>query len=290
MVVEENGPSPRGWGEQQGRVQGGDDLRTIPTRVGRTAGQATRARGGADHPHAGGENDAQRRCAGLRSGPSPRGWGERLVDGRLGRVVRTIPTRVGRTPPRGDCAGGRTDHPHAGGENAVTLLSVFAPPGPSPRGWGEPICRKAHVQQLRTIPTRVGRTEVPHGPANRRTDHPHAGGENGCPSRWCTGKPDHPHAGGENSCARCPETRWSGPSPRGWGERTSHARRKRFTTDHPHAGGENSALATSYPVGNDGFRRNQNGQFSGSTQLSAISQRPLRVTSLRSGVPQRSIR
>ncbi len=72
----DDGPSPRGWGERIHRAQRTRSSRTIPTRVGRTAIFNMRALTPSDHPHAGGENDAQAFFEAVARGPSPRGWGE----------------------------------------------------------------------------------------------------------------------------------------------------------------------------------------------------------------------
>ena len=55
-----------------------------------------------DHPHAGGENGADGRAIRLLNGPSPRGWGKHMSSTYAERNIRTIPTRVGKTPPRFD--------------------------------------------------------------------------------------------------------------------------------------------------------------------------------------------
>ena len=92
---------------------------------------------------------------------------------------------------------------------------------------------------MRTIPTRVGRTETR--------------------SNWCPSRPDHPHACGENVRFLTLTKSLTGPSPRVWGEqkpapigaafaRTIPTRVGRTKTkidpssrspDHPHACGEN---------------------------------------------------
>ncbi len=50
---------------------------------------------------------------------------------------RTIPTRVGRTDWAEKAGLPKTDHPHAGGENANAGVPEYYDSGPSPRGWGE---------------------------------------------------------------------------------------------------------------------------------------------------------
>ena len=236
------GPSPRGWGEPANAVRRLPPGRTIPTRVGRTGFGFRRRRTRSDHPHAGGENSLTRAPACAVRGPSPRGWGELGDGGRGAGSRRTIPTRVGRTPDGGGRRCQFADHPHAGGENSAMRESRDLSRGPSPRGWGEPVQRAEPVAHMRTIPTRVGRTAWSVPIHARKTDHPHAGGEN--------------RSGG------CPGYRAGGPSPRGWGERvqmlglvTSHRtiptrvgrtaaddRREHRQLDHPHAGGENDSM------------------------------------------------
>ena len=195
-----------------------------------------------DHPHAGGENHLLRGKTLRLLGPSPRGWGERLrgLAKQFGR--RTIPTRVGRTLTPRISAGLSTDHPHAGGENNKLRGGEKKVRGPSPRGWGELGAGEARVFDLRTIPTRVGRTVD-------------------IDREWFT-TADHPHAGGENAERVAAGSGDGGPSPRGWGEqqrahlarrvfRTIPTRvgrtptapsRRRWAEDHPHAGGENATV------------------------------------------------
>ena len=177
--------------------------------------------------------------------------GSRSLDILHVASARTIPTRVGRTSPRGQSSDRHSDHPHAGGENGVEFLPSSSPSGPSPRGWGEPRRAASRPRRIRTIPTRVGRTNLRRRSKSKSTDHPHAGGEN---------PPDVLHSDPD-----------PGPSPRGWGERSAalgpdhHARTiptrvgrtfpgifgSRHAPDHPHAGGENHM--TTY------VRRCQNG-------------------------------
>ncbi len=152
------GPSPRGWGEPLRYPLPHLVWRTIPTRVGRTAVDESCEVPLADHPHAGGENRDTTRMVCLRSGPSPRGWGERGRWRARRGAGRTIPTRVGRTLSSGVAMLVMPDHPHAGGENEREDSQAVLQAGPSPRGWGELRRVGSLVGQRRTIPTRVGRT------------------------------------------------------------------------------------------------------------------------------------
>ncbi len=131
------GPSPREWGEHHGPCMGRQSDRTIPTRVGRTLSGSRPAEMGADHPHASGENKefSARQCP--IGGPSPREWGELGSKRAAGRLLRTIPTRVGRTVHNRFMCVENPDHPHASGENHSTRERMNSSTGPSPREWGE---------------------------------------------------------------------------------------------------------------------------------------------------------
>ena len=199
------GPSPRGWGEREAldRVNQGD--RTIPTWVGRTVPDGCGIPRRPDHPHVGGENAWIRVSRPPLIGPSPRGWGERSQPARSPDPLRTIPTWVGRTPSASPAPGGRSDHPHVGGENFAPRAHSRGRSGPSPRGWGEQAQGCYAKSGPRTIPTWVGRTRPPRPPPSTAADHP--------------------HVGGENSAATGATPTLAGPSPRGWGE---HLRMKVF--------------------------------------------------------------
>ena len=154
-----DGPSPRVWGELHDQRLDQSELRTIPTRVGRTGCSMSILARLSDHPHACGENSSAGSERRPVSGPSPRVWGEQPRRPAPGHYCRTIPTRVGRTMRARSPRPALPDHPHACGENARLLFSQFWELGPSPRVWGEPSNTIIQVGRNRTIPTRVGRTK-----------------------------------------------------------------------------------------------------------------------------------
>ena len=234
------GPSPRGWGEPGIPALLALTWRTIPTWVGRTSPISRVPLNPSDHPHVGGENENPFQAIPGGLGPSPRGWGELAVDHADSYSSRTIPTWVGRTRLVWAEHASGSDHPHVGGENALTADLTKRLTGPSPRGWGERPPWLCATDLLRTIPTWVGRTrQVSPGSVQA---------------------PDHPHVGGENNSLVFPNGTRCGPSPRGWGEPTAaaagavsfrtiptwvgrtHLRslQRRSNADHPHVGGENS--------------------------------------------------
>ena len=155
---DEDGPSPRAWGEPAKVRFLSCEPRTIPTGVGRTARKAARFSIRTDHPHGRGENTFRDEAARQTVGPSPRAWGERIRQRSPRFSHRTIPTGVGRTQEK--CLG-RTaisDHPHGRGENTSTSTGFNGRFGPSPRAWGEREPATGHQSPPRTIPTGVGRT------------------------------------------------------------------------------------------------------------------------------------
>ena len=191
------GPSPRGWGAQDGPDYHPEGNRTIPTRV----GSPQRARPASalppDHPHAGGEHKVGDAIAVAADGPSPRGWGAQRRWCLVLPERRTIPTRVGSTLPLRMVETFQADHPHAGGEHLSLRRRSSLLRGPSPRGWGALATVTPIRVTVRTIPTRVGSTSIP------QLDR--------------LALPDHPHAGGEHNAAQAAVHRTCGPSPRGWG-------------------------------------------------------------------------
>ena len=94
------------------------------------------------------------------------------------RDLRTIPTHVGRTAIAKPLVIQTADHPHARGENAVSVRYSGMSFGPSPRTWGELSMAMRARGYRRTIPTHVGRTPNVYGTLILPTDHPHARGEN----------------------------------------------------------------------------------------------------------------
>ena len=111
------------WGELLEELEGIRAERTIPTRVGRTDPKAIDHHGMADHPHACGENHFIPQNGVRLCGPSPRVWGEQILKALRASLLRTIPTRVGRTGALLAGAFSLTDHPHACGENPTSANS-----------------------------------------------------------------------------------------------------------------------------------------------------------------------
>ena len=152
------GTSPRVWGKHWIRLLIIRPPRNIPTRVGKTAAIERSSRRRPEHPHACGENGGYRGGEYSFSGTSPRVWGKR--SGRAGSLLysRNIPTRVGKTNEQGSLLSQEPEHPHACGENSVSVVIM--------------------VSARRNIPTRVGKTQARCPVVFQTPEHPHACGEN----------------------------------------------------------------------------------------------------------------
>ena len=114
-----------------------EQMRTIPTREGKTEAQHLPIYLGADHPHARGDNYKKLGFTRPVVGPSPRARGktdETIVDFAL---TRTIPTREGKTVVVNSIQLSPADHPHARGENYQFFDGALQLLGPSPRARGK---------------------------------------------------------------------------------------------------------------------------------------------------------
>ena len=232
------GPSPRGWGNRwRNGCQTGPG-RAIPTWVGKSTASGAGFCAASGHPHVGGEiryspNDSQR-----APGPSPRGWGNRIVEDVQISIKRAIPTWVGKSQHRWQGLPAMPGHPHVGGE--IGRRGFWRPMfcGPSPRGWGNPRSQSGSRHWRRAIPTWVGKSARRWARGHKRSGHPHVGGEIlSIPERFRL---------------------MFGPSPRGWGNPSSSVSRPRSPraiptwvgksfpspsmilapSGHPHVGGE----------------------------------------------------
>ncbi len=111
------GPSPRAWGKLIKRAKLSDTTRTIPTGVGKTLGKEINQAYTSDHPHGRGENRTRGITLTTHGGPSPRAWGKLYYIFTTTYALRTIPTGVGKTPPKLPPTAVTADHPHGRGEN-----------------------------------------------------------------------------------------------------------------------------------------------------------------------------
>ena len=207
------GPSPRAWGKRSPFFKRTDHSRTIPTGVGKTIKTFVLINFNEDHPHGRGENRIVIATEAGDSGPSPRAWGKPPIRRTGTRIVRTIPTGVGKTAPSTSAPTVYADHPHGRGENSQLCCRAGMGSGPSPRAWGKQLDLHVFYQAVRTIPTGVGKTFLGNGKVLSKSDHPHGRGENVAPD-------------GAPGCQ-------VGPSPRAWGKHLVYFSRSVVTRTIP---------------------------------------------------------
>ena len=214
------------------------------------------------HPHACGENSHFVNEYPKGAGPPPRVWGKRSPFPGSSAVLRSTPTRVGKTI--------------TGWKNLVVV------DGPPPRVWGKLAIRtgfgapkrstptrvgktpgSASMERVRyrSTPTRVGKTLLPRASRSYRTGPPPRVWGKRLLNRWqFQNYKVHPHACGENLTVVLGWCIWQGPPPRVWGKPYSISFRdirhrstptrvgktidlywyKCSTSVHPHACGENA--------------------------------------------------
>ena len=171
------GPSPRGWGNRSQSKSGLQEVRAIPTWVGKSARSDLFASILPGHPHVGGEIIHVGFFSLALEGPSPRGWGNQTRDSDTGGRWRAIPTWVGKSLMQRFRDAMTSGHPHVGGE--ITRMSANAPEncGPSPRGWGNRGEQRGRQRHTRAIPTWVGKSSRKQVGEFSSSGHPHVGGE-----------------------------------------------------------------------------------------------------------------
>ena len=134
---EQHGPSPRAWGKSPPQTGVRPRAGTIPTGVGKIFAARSATALSADHPHGRGENAMRSEGVNENHGPSPRAWGKCLSSALPADKTRTIPTGVGKIPPRPPNPAVPPDHPHGRGENDLGHRARADASGPSPRAWGK---------------------------------------------------------------------------------------------------------------------------------------------------------
>ncbi len=192
------GPPPRVWGKPKPTDWMDGEIRSTPTRVGKTEAVVTIYTAVMVHPHACGENCHQIMTQPRYIGPPPRVWGKQDITDTEVRSYRSTPTRVGKTVSGSASESPTMLHPHACGENVGYAYRHRRRLAPPPRVWGKRRKPAALMDNPSSTPTRVGKT----GRAMTEQE-----------SREL-----HPHACGENYRFRRPLTAFRAPPPRVWGK------------------------------------------------------------------------
>ena len=171
-------------------------------------------------------------------GTSPRAWGEVQSTLEVHRLVRNIPTGVGRSAPGAAARLQGPEHPHGRGEKGVVRGVGQAGDGTSPRAWGEGSLGRKGNLGTRNIPTGVGRRRGRAGRKPKGPEHPHGRGEKAL--RWSeiSAEPGtSPRAWGEEPVPKtdCGNDR---NIPTGVGRSDGPTTKYCFTPEHPHGRGE----------------------------------------------------
>ena len=131
------GSSPRVWGQDVCVHQVNGGYRIIPTRVGTRIYPNENVMTCEDHPHACGDKAETHLYRSKDRGSSPRVWGQVNMDKVEFLGHRIIPTRVGTSLHDNRKSLHFQDHPHACGDKPNDFVNPIAPPGSSPRVWGQ---------------------------------------------------------------------------------------------------------------------------------------------------------
>ena len=177
VPLDENGSSPRVWGQALVKPLCCAGKRIIPTRMGTRISHSKSAAMSGDHPHAYGDKTMSLTGTKTLSGSSPRVWGQAGNTQKIINNKRIIPTRMGtRNRPKGIFRF-RQDHPHAYGDKMTQTLDSLYSQGSSPRVWGQVVDSVFHFGHFGIIPTRMGTSEYGVSSVCHRRDHPHAYGD-----------------------------------------------------------------------------------------------------------------
>ena len=95
VMLHDQGSSPRVWGQEMLSLDIIDKDRIIPTRMGTSTKVYHEIMCAGDHPHAYGDKISAVANAALKSGSSPRVWGQVEHSPASEGLFRIIPTRMG---------------------------------------------------------------------------------------------------------------------------------------------------------------------------------------------------
>ena len=116
VPLDENGSSPRVWGQALVKPLCCAGKRIIPTRMGTRDTHDGVCFPDRDHPHAYGDKNQVQRNGLQYIGSSPRVWGQVFKTISKRSNSRIIPTRMGTSKNRSNENSQRQDHPHAYGD------------------------------------------------------------------------------------------------------------------------------------------------------------------------------
>ena len=150
------GSSPRVWGQESPYTQISLLNRIIPTRMGTRIILISLLVTTKDHPHAYGDKAVLMGFTVLRTGSSPRVWGQGYYGRKWYYRLRIIPTRMGTSYLTCIVYVAQEDHPHAYGDKYKFPMTEYEEEGSSPRVWGQETIIQISQKGCRIIPTRMG--------------------------------------------------------------------------------------------------------------------------------------
>ena len=203
-ATETYGPSPRGRGNRERTGRSAGTRWSIPAWAGKPCCSCCCLAVKAVHPRVGGETVCDGVTRLCHCGPSPRGRGNRAPLGSDIATRGSIPAWAGKPPPSRSTAGSRRVHPRVGGETWPWCARYRAAKGPSPRGRGNRSEPDTADRLVGSIPAWAGK---PAGTMSR------------------SARPGvHPRVGGETTHNLGNVQEYTGPSPRGRGNRRQSGR------------------------------------------------------------------
>ena len=129
-----------------------------PTHVGKTENPLKEPCDLQKHPHARGEDNWMILVTPTDGETPPRTWGRLKVANPAGKLVGNTPTHVGKTCHRGRIRAGVRKHPHARGEDRLSMAVSVAVRETPPRTWGRLDYNEGEYIDSRNTPTHVGKT------------------------------------------------------------------------------------------------------------------------------------
>ena len=175
--IQDEGSSPRVWGQVCKVCSKLNEVRIIPTRVGTSDTFSSDTPQGRDHPHACGDKMPNIVFAVQVLGSSPRVWGQVAQVLNASWDKRIIPTRVGTRESTKAHPSKLEDHPHACGDKQLSTTAHTRRSGSSPRVWGQVDIAVNTADSAGIIPTRVGTRCENYLLFCLTSDHPHACGD-----------------------------------------------------------------------------------------------------------------
>ncbi len=171
------GSSPRARGAERDPDRHRCPRRFIPTCAGSSSLRDIPRGMLSVHPHVRGEQGREHQYCVRLGGSSPRARGAVTLGLRHTLDGRFIPTCAGSRRTRATTAARSAVHPHVRGEQSITLSTVTAGVGSSPRARGA-VDHGGHVGLgLRFIPTCAGSSIAQYSCTRPDTVHPHVRGE-----------------------------------------------------------------------------------------------------------------